>query len=611
MARRLVGYIILLLLGLLFAYLIHQKGARDYQTALELYKQISSANANSIALRTTNELRQIYQNIRTISLLPNIKDLDRHATNLETNTRSAINEIYHNLSSNVSVSEIYIVPADLNPDAIDPVTKQPQIPNIMFDGTISAAGDDDEESGPHLEEVETYEYHQLVQHMTWLKEHYPTNAHLEVKDIPIISGENIITCDNTQFKKTLKDPDRTGIIFSVPIYDPKGQFKGTVSAIILNNVLRDLVEEKIPAKETFVLINKGYNYFLENDQVKSSPYKKWIEQGTRDPEIIYSSVIPLALNDPQSIWELWVGFDNDLFLKSHSVIGINYFCFIGYLIDTLIIFILMIVLRIINQRNDLIAQTNLRLIVEQEERMEETERLSLEKATQEAQAKEERRLILNHVADHFEQVMSRVIEQITESSNIAGNEIQKVMELSKNTKFRTENVSFASNSASDKAISVKANIFSLADKSTNIKEVIAVITTIANEINLLAINANIEAIRAGDAGKSFAVVAGEVKNLADQVSKQANEIKYQINNIQESTEESVNSVMSILGVIDPLYSKDKKTETIAENILQVKESVDQTAQAANELITAMQLIIQLPSELQKSTNDLLRTIRSS
>jgi len=90
-------YILLLLLGLLFGFLIHQKTSSDYQKALAQFKQVSLETSNSIAQRLTNELRDVYQNLRTISLLPYIRTIDRHATNLEPNTRLAINTIYQNL----------------------------------------------------------------------------------------------------------------------------------------------------------------------------------------------------------------------------------------------------------------------------------------------------------------------------------------------------------------------------------------------------------------------------------------------------------------------------------------------------------------------------------
>ena len=611
MRKTSLGYIALAILGILIGLLINQKGVRDYQAALVSYKKISAAEAQGMALRTNDQLKQIYQNIRTISLLPNIKNLDRHATNLEANTRSAINEIYHNLVSNVSVSEIYIVPADLNPDAIDPVTKSAQIPNIMFDGSIAGAAESDEGSGPKLEEVETFEYHQLPEHMAWFKNLYPTNTGLTPEHIPMISGNSIITCDNSQYKQTLKDPDRTGIIFSVPIYDLDGKFKGTVSAIILNNILADLISKDVPKNETYGLINTGYKFAVSNYKgSEKNPYQDWLSEGKPDPELYYSSVIPLSVNDPQSSWALWVGFDNELFLASDSVKAISSFYLISYSFDVLFILVLMIMLKVISRNNNLIKKNNAELRSELEDRMREVEQLAIEKSTQQEEIEAEKNLAVQNVAEQFERAMFEIIQQVEQTSGIVEKAIRSVLQLAKTTKIKTQNVSIASNNASDKAVLVKENIFSLARKASEISDVIQVITSIASEINLLAINANIEAFRAQEAGKSFAVVAGEVKNLADQVSRQTDEIKRQIKGIQLSTSESVDSVMNILSIIDPMYAQDKKHESIAENISHVQESVNQTEETADQLIISVQCIVELPALLRQCMDSLLITIRN-
>ncbi len=80
------------------------------------------------------------------------------------------------------------------------------------------------------------------------------------------------------------------------------------------------------------------------------------------------------------------------------------------------------------------------------------------------------------------------------------------------------------------------------DAVSAIGAMVATINGIADKTNMLALNASIEAARAGDAGRGFSVVAGEVKELAHQTAKATAQIRGQIKVIQQESEEVLNSI---------------------------------------------------------------------
>jgi methyl-accepting chemotaxis protein len=98
----------------------------------------------------------------------------------------------------------------------------------------------------------------------------------------------------------------------------------------------------------------------------------------------------------------------------------------------------------------------------------------------------------------------------------------------------------------------RATIDALAKAANDIGEIVGVITSIAEQTNLLALNATIEAARAGEAGRGFAVVASEVKTLATQTGRSTEQIGAKIGEIQATTRQAVASLVSVAEAIEQL-----------------------------------------------------------
>jgi signal transduction histidine kinase len=323
-----VIWLTLATLVVVFSYAVYQRWTENMIQARQHYMEASHNDTMRGVENIENKFKSIYENLRTLSYLPGVRGIDRHGTNFTQEARVTFQQIYNNLAVNLAVSEIYIVPVDLAPERFDPITLKNEEPVMMFDELILNAGNGmsnldrlikpqdvakQKTMGP--KEVEEFEYRQLVEQMTWLKTNYGSAENIKGFDVPFISGREIITCDNSQFIKTFKDQDRSGIIFSVPFYGVDGKLKGTVSAILLSNRLNALVQSSNLA---LVNVNNGYvNGELGQIGLESS--SQFIKEGKADGRLIYSEVVPLGVIDNRSPWNVWAGLPDKSFNESEVV----------------------------------------------------------------------------------------------------------------------------------------------------------------------------------------------------------------------------------------------------------------------------------------------------
>ncbi len=173
------------------------------------------------------------------------------------------------------------------------------------------------------------------------------------------------------------------------------------------------------------------------------------------------------------------------------------------------------------------------------------------------------------------------------------------------------------------AESANGTVAKLGASSAEVGDIVKVITSIAEQTNLLALNATIEAARAGEAGKGFAVVASEVKDLAQETAKATEEISSRISAIQTDTGAAVEAIRQIAEVIEKInaYSDtiasavEEQTATtseigrnvaeaatgssnIAENITGVAQAAQSTSAGVAESRRAAEQLAQLSAELQ-------------
>ncbi len=143
--------------------------------------------------------------------------------------------------------------------------------------------------------------------------------------------------------------------------------------------------------------------------------------------------------------------------------------------------------------------------------------------------------------------------------------------------------------AIDKASAAMGVMDALEASVTEISQFTNVIKTVAKKTNLLALNASVEAARAGDAGKGFAVVASEVKVLANQSASNANDITQRIENIQHGTADAIGVIREISAVITKMGELANSISESIERQIEVSENLTDTAKQTN---TGAQHVVQ-------------------
>lgn len=156
---------------------------------------------------------------------------------------------------------------------------------------------------------------------------------------------------------------------------------------------------------------------------------------------------------------------------------------------------------------------------------------------------------------------TKMIEQVHKAIDMGYNAVMNQSKLMDDSKSTTKNVSEA--------------IELLEEKSQMIGKIVEVIGGIASQTNLLALNAAIEAARAGEHGKGFAVVADEVRKLAEQSASSSSEITALLKEIQTRTSQSVNEMKLAQEVVQ----KQEKA------VNQTKDYFDQIKQSASEIVS--------------------------
>jgi methyl-accepting chemotaxis protein len=303
--------------------------------------------------------------------------------------------------------------------------------------------------------------------------------------------------------------------------------------------------------------------------------------------------------------------------------------------------------------------------------MIETDRLRAEQAGQEQRVAAQRKADMHRLADDFQSAVGNIVETVSSAST----ELEAAASTLSHTAETTQSLSTAVAAASEEAsanvqsvasaseelagsvneiarqvqessrIAIEAvaqaqrtdaRINELSQAAGRIGDVVKLITAIAEQTNLLALNATIEAARAGEAGRGFAVVASEVKALASQTAKATEEIGTQIAGMQSATDESVAAIKEIgntIGRISEIataiasaveeqgaatqeISRNVQqaaagTSQVASNIVDVSRGAGETGSASAQVLSSAQSLSSESSHLKIEVDKFLMTVRAA
>jgi len=218
--------------------------------------------------------------------------------------------------------------------------------------------------------------------------------------------------------------------------------------------------------------------------------------------------------------------------------------------------------------------------------------------------------------------MAAAIEELTVSSNHISDSARDTsqdsvaaVELSGQGSARVDQASQAIQQISETVSDASTRIHALEERAKQISSIANVIKDIAGQTNLLALNAAIEAARAGEQGRGFAVVADEVRKLAERTSLATTEIEQMIIGIQGDTVGAVEAMNAALPEVQQgvalASSASESLRAIEDGARRTLERIGEVADATKEQSTASTSIAQRVEQIANMVEETTQTIRGT
>ncbi|MGZ4953633.1 MAG: methyl-accepting chemotaxis protein [Methylobacter sp.] len=181
--------------------------------------------------------------------------------------------------------------------------------------------------------------------------------------------------------------------------------------------------------------------------------------------------------------------------------------------------------------------------------------------------------------------VKQTVQQASRKAKLVSDSAQQVAKVSQTGRQAVEELIAGMDRIREQTATAAESIVRLSEQSQVIGEIILTVNDLAQQSNLLAVNAAIEAAKAGDQGKGFAVVAQEIKSLAEQSKQATAQVRTILGNIQKAT---VAAVMANNLSGKAVEEGMQQSDAAGESIRMLEESIGEAAQAALQIAASSQ-----------------------
>lgn len=204
------------------------------------------------------------------------------------------------------------------------------------------------------------------------------------------------------------------------------------------------------------------------------------------------------------------------------------------------------------------------------------------------------------------------LENAVESVNSSKEEMHIALKTLEDTNTSIQRLLDSIEKMNDKEMDLSENMKNLQNETDSVKEILSIIADIADQTNLLALNAAIEAARAGEHGRGFAVVADEVRNLAERTQKSLAEITSTINVVTQSVNdasmqmtENTKEFEDAITNADNVSTQIKSVNSALKNATTISE---ESAKSSNDIADEMKDVIENMTNITSISTENARSV---